>query len=574
MYKNFFGFRERPFQLIPNPAYLYLSPSHEEALAHLSYAISQGDGFVEIIGEVGTGKTTLCRAFLENLDENVEAAYIFNPKLNSRQLLKAINKEFAIDAQADEVNDLIAALNTFLMEKKAEGKRVILLIDEAQNLSKPVLEQIRLLSNLETTTSKLLQIILVGQPELGAMLDSYELRQLGQRITLSCSLEPLNLRYTREYIQHRIRIASKRQGVKFTRGAYRSIYRYSSGYPRLINIACDRALLTAFSLNRHRINGSIARSAVRELASRGDVRRFGLYDGRKGILFVGLLLLAFFVFIFYQPGELNLHSLFRTAESSRTDRAAPGPGLEGDPQGTQPRLESGRRGVRADLETTRPGVKTVRDLRLFLGDMDPNSSRHVALMAGMDLWHKGADINYSLDNMQDDWTFFRIASKQNGFLIQRVRGDLDLLRRLNLPAIMEFYLAGGLAPRYLALKRIDNGEMIFTTGEGDALINVDLSDIASCWSGVAYILWKDFRNFTGTIPANAPGDSIIALKLLLSEIGVQGIEINPFYDERTKGAIKDIQESHGLPADGVVDPLTKIVIYNEDKSLGIPHLMN
>ena len=298
MYKNFFGFRERPFQLIPNPAYLYLSPSHEEALAHLSYAISQGDGFVEIIGEVGTGKTTLCRAFLENLDESVEAAYIFNPKLNSRQLLKAINREFDIDSQTDDINTLIEALNLFLMEKKAEGKRVILLIDEAQNLSKPVLEQIRLLSNLETTTSKLLQIILVGQPELGAMLDTYELRQLGQRITLSCSLEPLNLRDTKEYIQHRIRVASKRSGVKFTRAAFRSIYRYSGGYPRLINIACDRALLTGYSLNRHRISGSIARSAVRELASRGDVKRFGLYEGRKGLLFVGLLLLAFFAFIF------------------------------------------------------------------------------------------------------------------------------------------------------------------------------------------------------------------------------------------------------------------------------------
>jgi len=214
MYKNFFGFRERPFQLIPNPAYLYLSPSHEEALAHLSYAISQGDGFVEIIGEVGTGKTTLCRAFLENLDENVEAAYIFNPKLNSRQLLKAINREFDIDSQTDDINALIEALNLFLMEKKAEGKRVILLIDEAQNLSKPVLEQIRLLSNLETTTSKLLQIILVGQPELGAMLDTYELRQLGQRITLSCSLEPLSLRDTREYIRHRIGLPVSPTGAR------------------------------------------------------------------------------------------------------------------------------------------------------------------------------------------------------------------------------------------------------------------------------------------------------------------------------------------------------------------------
>ncbi|MBN1107069.1 MAG: AAA family ATPase, partial [Deltaproteobacteria bacterium] len=181
MYKNFFGFKERPFQLVPNPAYLFLSRSHEEAMAHLTYALSQGDGFVEMTGEVGTGKTTLCRAFLENLDQNTDAAYIFNPKLDSLQLLKAINDEFGISSEGDNIKDLIDRLNAFLLRRKAEGKKVILVIDEAQNLSADVLEQLRLLSNLETTTSKLLQIVLVGQPELGEMLDSQELRQLGQR---------------------------------------------------------------------------------------------------------------------------------------------------------------------------------------------------------------------------------------------------------------------------------------------------------------------------------------------------------------------------------------------------------
>ncbi len=173
MYNSFYGFKERPFQLVPNPAYLYLSRSHEEAMAHLVYAISQGDGFVEITGEVGTGKTTLCRAVLENLDEHTEAAYIFNPKLDSLQLLKAINDEFGVASSGSSVKDLIDVLNAFLIKKKMEGTKVVLIIDEAQNLNKDVLEQLRLLSNLETTTSKLIQIILVGQPELGEMLDSH-----------------------------------------------------------------------------------------------------------------------------------------------------------------------------------------------------------------------------------------------------------------------------------------------------------------------------------------------------------------------------------------------------------------
>ena len=219
MYKNFFSFRERPFKLVPNPAYLFLSKSHEEVLAHLTYAVIQGDGFVEITGEVGAGKTTLCRAFLENLDNNTKAAYVFNPNLNSIQLLKAINDEFGIASDADNTKDLIDRLNSFLIAKKAQGKNVILIIDEAQNLTTEVLEQLRLLSNLETSRGKLLQIILVGQPELGEKLDSHELRQLDQRITLKCQLVPLTYKEVQGYIQHRINIASRKAGIQFTGAA-------------------------------------------------------------------------------------------------------------------------------------------------------------------------------------------------------------------------------------------------------------------------------------------------------------------------------------------------------------------
>lgn len=208
MYTEFFGFKERPFQLVPNPEYLFLSKSHEEAIAHLDYAIAHGDGFVEISGEVGTGKTTLCRAFLENLDENTEVAYIFNPRLDSIELLQAINDEFGIAAKSRNAKKLIDTLNTFLMKKKSQDKNAILLIDESQSLGKDVLEQLRLLSNLETNTGKLLQIILVGQPELQKMLDSHELRQLRQRITLRWFLTPLSRKETGAYIRHRLNVAS------------------------------------------------------------------------------------------------------------------------------------------------------------------------------------------------------------------------------------------------------------------------------------------------------------------------------------------------------------------------------
>ncbi len=267
MYENFFGFKERPFQLVPNPAYLFLSRSHEEVLAHLTYAVSQGDGFVEITGEVGTGKTTLCRVFLDSLEENAEAAYIFNPMLDAIQLLQTINEEFGIDAGSESAKDLIDRLNRFLMERKRQGRQVLLLIDEAQNLNRDVLEQLRLLSNLETNTSKLLQIILVGQPELRDLLDSHDLRQLRQRITLSCHLRPLTLSETRDYIRHRLQIAAQRPALKFSRNAFRAVFRYSRGVPRLINIICDRALLTAYGLHQRRITGRITAAAIQEISS-------------------------------------------------------------------------------------------------------------------------------------------------------------------------------------------------------------------------------------------------------------------------------------------------------------------
>ena len=265
MYNKFFGFKEKPFKLVPNPEYLFLSKSHEEALAHLSYAIYHGDGFVEIIGEVGTGKTTLCRVFLENLDKSIEAAYIFNPKLDALQLLKVINDEFGIDATPDNTKDLIDRLNSFLIQKKSAGQKALVLIDEAQNLSLEVLEQLRLLSNLETTQEKLLQIILVGQPELGEMLSSHQLRQLGQRITINCQLTPLSFQETKDYIKHRIALASHRAGPPFDNTSLRAIYEYSRGVPRLINIACDRALLNAFSHDSFKITGAITKEAIREL---------------------------------------------------------------------------------------------------------------------------------------------------------------------------------------------------------------------------------------------------------------------------------------------------------------------
>ncbi|MEN8232445.1 MAG: AAA family ATPase, partial [Thermodesulfobacteriota bacterium] len=299
MYNKFFGFKEKPFKLVPNPEYLFLSKSHEEVLAHLTYAISHGDGFVEITGEVGTGKTTLCRVFLGSLDSSFEAAYVFNPKLDALQLLKAINDEFGISSKPDNTKDLIDILNGFLIEKKAAGQKVLVLIDEAQNLSLEVLEQLRLLSNLETTQEKLLQIILVGQPELGDMLSSQQLRQLGQRITINCKLDPLTFQEAKDYIRHRISLASHRAGPPFDKGSYRAIYEYSKGIPRLINIACNRVLLNAFSRNSFEVTGSITKEAIKELTRKKSGHSHGWLQGRPGFAIASAVFIPLAIVIFY-----------------------------------------------------------------------------------------------------------------------------------------------------------------------------------------------------------------------------------------------------------------------------------
>jgi general secretion pathway protein A len=604
MYNSFYGFKERPFQLVPNPAYLFLSGSHEEAMAHLVYAISQGDGFVEMTGEVGTGKTTLCRAVLENLDKFTEAAYIFNPKLDSLQLLKAINDEFGISSQGDNTKDLIDTLNAFLMKKKVEGKKVVLIIDEAQNLSEDVLEQLRLLSNLETTTSKLLQIILVGQPELSEMLDSHDLRQLGQRITLSCHLNPLTYRETREYIQHRIQVASQKPEVKFTRGAYRAVYRYSGGIPRLINIACDRALLTAFGLNRKTVTGIIAKASIRELAGRGDLRRTVLRGGKKmplslgvllGVLVAGLYLASIF-FIIYRSVDMRMSALLESKELQRpkvTQKVETGrekmldlsssqasvspPGAEGKrsdrvPEQSAPVMQAAKatpQGTQKQMSSE----QAVGNFDDFLKSIDSRETRAHALTAVLELWIEEPEVNSLLDQMADDQAFFRIAAKQNGLQILRITEGLDLLRKLNLPAILELPMADNLPPKYVALVKMHQDDLTLSDPERGE-VDCTFSQIKPYWQGVAYIPWKDFLGYEGVIPYKSSGDSVLSLKAFIRDLGYEGIEISPAYDGQTVMVVKGIQAKHGIRTDGLVGPLTKIALYNENRSLNIPRLVD
>lgn len=553
MYENFFGFKERPFQLVPNPAYLFLSRSHEEAIAHLNYAVSHGDGFVEISGEVGTGKTTLCRAFLENLGDRFEVAYIFNPQLNALELLRTINQEFGINSSSDQKKDLVDHLNIFLMNIKTQNKNAILLIDEAQNLGKDVLEQLRLLSNLETNTSKLLQIILVGQPELQTMLDSYELRQLRQRITLSWYLTPLSPKETREYIRHRINIASKKSGDKFTHSAYHYIYKYSHGIPRLINIACDRALLTAFGFNRRKVTGHIARLSIKELNAR-DRKNHHLFSriayASSFIALIGVVALTMFL-----------------------SRVPPS-----NPNNTTTTVKHKPLPSRPPQTTINPDapLPSTNKFENFLRQLPGSSTRLSAIKTTISLWETPQALNPYLDNISNDADFFQYAAGYHQLNSLPVNKDFDLVKKLNLPAILEFILPGTGKRSYLTLVQVpfndNDDEIILKGGDKEEIIRVKTGEFYSYWTGNAYILWKDFYHYQGDIPINQSPGSVFTLKMLLRDIGFKEIKLDRVYDNATRTIIMKLQEKHGLTVDGIVGARTKIIIYNEKLNLKIPHI--
>jgi general secretion pathway protein A len=265
MYNQFYGFREPPFNITPDPRFLFFSDRHREAFNHILFGIRERKGFVQITGEVGAGKTTLCRAVLEELGPNFVTALILNPCLDTTELLRTVLTEFGLEpGRADRV-ECLEMLNRFLLEQLEKGNDVVLLIDEAQDLSPELLEQVRLLSNLETDQRKLLQIVLLGQPELREKLDDRSLRQLRQRITVRYHLTPLDRGEAERYIQHRLQVAGGNGRPAFTSWAIRSIQRYSGGIPRLINAVCDKALLAGFVDGTDLLTWRQVRRAIREL---------------------------------------------------------------------------------------------------------------------------------------------------------------------------------------------------------------------------------------------------------------------------------------------------------------------
>ncbi|MDD2852155.1 MAG: AAA family ATPase [Desulfuromonadaceae bacterium] len=312
MYTKYFGFIEKPFTLTPNPRFIFLSKHHKEAFAHLLYGINNHYGFIELVGEVGTGKTTVLRTLLSQLNEdNYRSALIFNPCLTGVELLRKINHEFGLNAENECANELLDELNRFLLKENARGITVVLVIDEAQNLTPSVLERLRLISNLETEDDKLIQIVLAGQPELSALLALPELRQLNQRIAVRYRLKSLNIGETRAYIRHRMVVAGETGGVMFSGAAIRLVHLFSGGLPRLINNMCDRALLVGYGNEQRRIGAGMVFRALREIVNERKGRKFVWLVASVITLF---LLCTCFIMASYSTGTSKTDAATRSTK--------------------------------------------------------------------------------------------------------------------------------------------------------------------------------------------------------------------------------------------------------------------
>ena len=309
MYMRFFGLKQEPFSLAPDPRYLYMSKRHREALAHLLYGVGGGGGFVLLSGEIGAGKTTVCRCFLEQIPKRCNVAYIFNPKLTVLELVKSVCDEFRIPVpntrnQPATVKTYVDALNDFLLKTHAVGQNNVLIIDEAQMLSVDVLEQLRLLTNLETNERKLLQIVLIGQPELRTMLERPDLEQLAQRVIARFHLKALSSKETEHYIRHRLSVAGMTRSIPFDRKSIQVIHEMARGVPRRINLLCDRAMLGAYAHGKNVIDAAIVEKAAREVFGKSeptgpDRSRFGSGAGLGLVVATGLALTALLAFAVY-----------------------------------------------------------------------------------------------------------------------------------------------------------------------------------------------------------------------------------------------------------------------------------
>ncbi len=543
MYLDFHGFREKPFNLTPDPRFVFLSKKHKEAFAHLLYGINHRVGFIALTGEVGSGKTTVLRTLLSQLDtDHYRIALIFNPCLSTTELLQNINREFGIPNDTSNNSTLLQFLNRFLLKQNADGRTVVLVIDEAQNLETSVLEQVRLISNLETDREKLIQIVLSGQSELLQILERHEMRQLSQRITVRYHLQSMDFTDTIHYIRHRLEVAGGKGTVVFSNGALKRIYRYSHGLPRLINVACDRALLTGYSRDTTKISSRVTAAGIK------DMKKNTAPDVKKRHLIL-IPAAAMLIILFSGVIYFNWHDFidqFNTSTPKET----------------------------IEDQTEKNIVLTEEELShvmaVELGEVIESESVRRAFNTLASFWKvplvpENSDFSHS--NGMDH------AALNRDLRLYKFSGNLETVLRLNYPAAFELGFPSISGKRFISLVGTDFDQLIVDPPIGGRK-SFSFTLLKKHWSGQGFLLWRDFLNLLPSLSVGSKGGNILRLQSLLKEAGAYNKPFTGVYDSDTISAIKRFQLSKGIEQDGIVGGQTLMVLYHSVDRFGAPKLLS
>jgi general secretion pathway protein A len=545
MYLSHFGLREPPFSIAPDPRFLYMSGRHREALAHLIYGVGEHGGFVQLTGEVGTGKTSVCRCLLEQLPPHVNLALVFNPRLSPVELLATVCDELRIPypAGTTSAKELVDRLQRHLLEAHASGRRTVLIIDEAQNLAPEVLEEVRLLTNLETTREKLLQVILIGQPELAAILEQPKLRQLAQRVTARYHLEPLSRQETLAYIRHRLAVAGRGRAV-FTPAALGALYRRSRGIPRIINAIADRALLGAYTRERAQVDAATVRRAAAEVL--GEAPRIWWHRWARGAAAAALAVaLGALGLVLLAPGQI-------ARMDGAGESAVPPPIVSPSPS-----LAGGPMPASAPVPTQTGPAPRLADV---LRDPGVPASKGDALVVLQALWGVPAGGGRPDCERPPPGALECLAAV----------GDWQKLRRLDLPAALELAAPGG-ERRYGVLTALTPSEA--TLRFGDRVVTALLAEVEAVWDGGFLLLW---RPPPGELPVRrgARGPAVDWLRQRMGRADGAGEAVVPgqAYDQPLVERVTTFHQARALEPDGVVGRETAIVLRRAEWGPEVPRL--
>jgi general secretion pathway protein A len=534
MYVHYFGLEEAPFSITPDPAFVYLSPRHRDALAHLLYGIGQGGsgGFVQLTGEVGTGKTTLCRCLLEQVPEGTRIALLLNPLVTPRELLAAISEELGMDVSdsLDSTRLLVDGLNRFLLAAHGRGERVVIVIDEAQNLSPEALEQVRLLTNLETSKEKLLQIVLLGQPELRELLQRSNLRQLAQRITARYHLSPLGRKDTHAYVRHRLQVAGSERNL-FRRSAMNALYQRSKGIPRLINIIADRSLVAAYAKERLDVTAAMVHEAANEV----QLGERQVNSPRWPWAVAAVAVLAVAAFGISLLGDLRLETRQAgeprpPAQQQTADAVAESPAGSASGQPDYPLPVAG--GASPQIQPADTRQPPDLDLQ-WLKDHQADVWRGLA-----GLWRQPeAEFAIQAACNGDD---------SLGYACLNDQGSWSKIARLGLPVVLVLQQE---SPAFLLLQGMDNERL--RVGLSEQLITVSKDSVESLWLGAYLVAWPQAPDWPGIISRGDRGQAVDTIMEMASR--VDGAYLGaPVFDAAFELWLRGFQARNGLQADGIV----------------------